>query len=261
LSNIIKPVYFNISKETKKVINTDNIMREKPEFSNCNELPEDFVFVPGINVINIDQIIAQQKNEAGEEAKETAKEVVTNAQDEADKILDEAQVNAEQIKNEAYETGYREGYDEGMAAAEREVEAMKQELVDKEAVMQEEFNALVSDIEPQFAAIMGDLITKITGVVIENTDVLHYLIDRNVKEIPPSDAYYIHVSQEDYPRVCGYKNDLIKNVPQTAVFEIVEDAALKVDKCIIETSTHMIDCSLDTQLNNLKQELRLLSIS
>ena len=236
-------------------------MREKPEFAHSHELPEDFVFVPGINVINIDQIIEQQKNSMEEKAEETAEEIITNAHEEVDKLLDDAKNEAEQIKNNAYENGFSKGYEEGMATAMAEVDSIKQELLDKEAILQEEYNDIINEIEPQFAQLMGDLIEKITGVIIENTDVLHYLIDRNIKDIPISDVYYIHVSQNDYSVVCGYKNELINCVPENAILDIVEDNALSANNCLIETSSHMIDCSLDTQLKNLKQELRLLSIS
>lgn len=257
MSNVIKPVYFNVDRTSKKVIDTDHIIREKPEFSERRELPEDFEFVPGINVINIDDIIEEQKNNV----EINASGIIANARSEAERIIEEAKAEAEGIKSAAREEGYRNGYNEGISSAAGEIDAAKQELADKEAVMQQEYNDIINDIEPQFAVIIGDLIEKITGVIIEETDVLHYLVDRTVKNLPVSDVYYVHVCPEDSATLAAYKENLRTFVPEDAVFDIVEDAALTRNKCIVETSTHMIDCSLDTQLNNLKQELRLLSIS
>lgn len=257
MSNVIKPVYFNVDRTAKKIIETDHILKERPEFSEKKELPEGFEFVPGINVINIDDIIEEQKNNV----EINASGIIADARSEADRIIEDAKAEAEGIKCAAHEEGYKNGYNEGLVKAADELEAMKQDFEDKEAVMQQEYNDIINDIEPQFAVIIGDLIEKITGVLIEETDVLHYLVDRTVKNIPVSDVYYVHVCPEDHATLVSYKDSLRSVVPENSVFDIVEDAALTRNKCVVETSTHMIDCSLDTQLNNLKQELRLLSIS
>ncbi|MCI8308007.1 MAG: hypothetical protein HFH14_08180 [Lachnospiraceae bacterium] len=257
MSNVIKPVYFNVDRTSKKVIETDHILKELPEFSEKKEMPEGFEFVPGINVINIDDIIEEQKNNV----EINASGIIADARSQAERILEEARAEAEKIKSAAGEEGYNNGYNDGLAKASEELAAMKQELSDREAVMQQEYNDIINEIEPQFAVIMGELIEKITGVVIEGTDVLHYLIDRTVKDMPVSDAYYVHISPDDFAALAPYKEKLEECVPEGAIFDIVEDAALTRNKCVVETSTHMIDCSLDTQLMNLKQELRLLSIS
>lgn len=257
MSNVIKPVYFNMDRTNKKVIETDRILKERPEFSEKKEMPDGFEFVPGINVINIEDIIEEQKNNAGD----NASEMLANAKIEADRIIEEAKTEAEEIKRAAHEEGYKTGYNEGIMSASDELEATKRELDEKRAAMQQEYDDIINEIEPQFAVIMGDLIEKITGVIIEETDVLHYLVDRTVKSLPVSDAYYIHVCPEDLSTLAVYKEKLKNELPEGTLFEIVEDAALTRNKCVVETSTHMIDCSLDTQLNNLKQELRLLSIS
>lgn len=257
MSNVIKPVYFNVDRTAKKVIETDHILKELPEFSENKELPEGFEFVPGINVINIDDIIEEQKNNV----EANASGIISDAKSEADRIIEEAKAEAEAIKSAAHEEGYKNGYNEGIVKASDELEVMKQELADRESVMQQEYDDIINEIEPQFAVIIGDLIEKITGVIIEETDVLHYLVDRTVKNMPVSDVYYVHVCPEDHATLAAYKDSLRAFVPETSVFDIVEDAALTRNKCVVETSTHMIDCSLDTQLNNLKQELRLLSIS
>ncbi len=41
--------------------------------------------------------------------------------------------------------------------------------------------------------------------------------------------------------------------------EIVEDVTMKKNQCIIETGSGMYDCSLDVQLENLIEEIKMLS--
>jgi len=43
--------------------------------------------------------------------------------------------------------------------------------------------------------------------------------------------------------------------------EIVEDMTLKSNECFIDTGAGIFDCSLETQLEGLKRELRLLSFT
>lgn len=257
MSNIIKPVYFNVDRANKKVIENDTAIRGKFEPPKVDGLPENFDFVPGINVINIDEIIEEQKNNVMEDASG----IVNNAKTEAEKIIEDAKQMAESVKQEAYNEGYNQGVNDGREKAAVEIEEIKQGLNDREAMLQAEYEHIISEIEPQFAEIVGNLVEKVTGVVIENTDVFHYLIDRTIKEIPVSGKYIIHVGTEDFAEVNSSRNLLDTMVPDGAAVEVVEDAALGKNKCIIETETHMIDSSIDVQLSNLKRELRLLSIS
>ena len=256
MSNVIKPVYFNMDRTNKKVIDTDRRLKELPEFSEKKDL-SDFEFVPGINVINVDDIIEEQKNDM----KESASKMLAEARDEADGIIEQARSEADGIRRAAHEEGYKNGYNEGLASASGEIEVMKRDLDDKKAAMQQEYDNLIHEVEPQFAAIVGELVEKITGVIIEDTGVLYYLVDRALKNLPVSDTYYVHVCPEDHAALAVYRGQLMAGLPNGSVFDIVEDATLTRNKCVVETSTHMIDCSLDRQLNNLKQELRLLSIS
>ena len=46
---------------------------------------------------------------------------------------------------------------------------------------------------------------------------------------------------------------------KNATLEVVEDAALRKNECMIETEGGIYDCSLDVQLAALRRELLLLS--
>ena len=42
--------------------------------------------------------------------------------------------------------------------------------------------------------------------------------------------------------------------------DIIEDASLMHNQCIIDLDSKIIDCSLDVQLDNLKEQLRMLAM-
>ena len=46
---------------------------------------------------------------------------------------------------------------------------------------------------------------------------------------------------------------------ENATLEIVEDRTLNKNECLIETEDGIFDCSLSTQLTELKRKLQLLS--
>ena len=52
----------------------------------------------------------------------------------------------------------------------------------------------------------------------------------------------------------------IKRLPEQTEFDILEDASLSANQCIIETEDKMIDCSLDVQLQNLQEKLHTLAL-
>lgn len=51
-----------------------------------------------------------------------------------------------------------------------------------------------------------------------------------------------------------------KCVSEGVEFDITEDDSLKENQCIIETDQRIIDCSLDVQLQNLKDQIKMLTI-
>ena len=48
-------------------------------------------------------------------------------------------------------------------------------------------------------------------------------------------------------------------VPQNGSLEIVKDATLERNQCLIETDGGIFDCSLDVQLENLIMDVKALS--
>ena len=63
-----------------------------------------------------------------------------------------------------------------------------------------------------------------------------------------------------YTSVSGHKAELKEQLPEQTEFDILEDASLSANQCIIETEDKMIDCSLDVQLQNLQEKLHTLAL-
>ena len=86
------------------------------------------------------------------------------------------------------------------------------------------------------------------------------LLENCMQKIESSSNYMIHVSREDYPYVSMQKKvllDVLGN--KNAALEVVEDASMRKNECMIEADSGIYDCSLDMQLDELRRELMLLS--
>jgi len=178
---------------------------------------------------------------------------------ECDSIIEETRQNLERETAAAYEEAERKGYDEGRAKAEGEYAALKQELQERIAGLDAEFEKKVDELEPQFVELVIKLINKITGILVDDRrDLILNIIRQSILGMDNSNTYIIHVSKDDFDFVNSKKQELAYELKGNVV-EVVEDPVLSRAQCTIETDTRIFDCSLDVQLKNLIADIRLLS--
>ena len=203
--------------------------------------------------INIpEQIIEQAKNEASQ--------IVENAMVHAEKIMREAEDYVNKLKSENFESSKKEGYAQGYDLAQREIAELKESLILQQHTNNEEFETKVCQLEKDIIGIVTSLIGEITGVIVENEDVLIHILHRTFMNIENSNKYIIKVSEQDYSTVLDNKEALYINVKEGAIIEVVSDSNLNKNQCLIETDVNIIDCSLDVQMKNVSTQLRLLSL-
>lgn len=194
-----------------------------------------------------------------------AQEILASARKEADSIksgaLVEAQVEIENLRQSTYEEARAQGYDEGYHEAIEQVERQKQQLVNEQKRLEDEYQELVRSLEPKFVETLTDIYEKVFQIDLQKEhDIIMHLIASTMHKIEGNSNYLIHVSKEDYPYVNMKKNEmLLSSVSANASVELVEDMTLGPNDCIIETDGGIFDCGLGTQLEELTQKLRLLS--
>ena len=190
-----------------------------------------------------------------------AGQIIEQAREEADRILREARENAskeaEQIKREASEKGYADGVQRGEETARQEKEKYQKLSEQLEA----EYKQMFDELEPQFIDVITDIYEHVFHVDLKGyREVLIFLISATMRKIEGSRNFLIHISKEDYPYVSMQKKQLVASVSASnSSVEIVEDIALAKNECMIETDGGIFDCGLGTQLNELRQKLKLLS--
>lgn len=189
-----------------------------------------------------------------------AQEMINDAKREAEQILQDAQIKAEQMKSEALKDAKKIGYQDGLSQASEEIALEKEALKKSWMEFNEQYQKAKKNMEPDMVQILIGLVKNLTGVILDNGNgVIMHLVGRALGRISRNNEFILHVSREDYAIVDGKKAFLQKVVGKDKKIEIYEEEELSKNQCRIETDDQILDCSLDVQMENLFENLILLS--
>lgn len=284
MSNLIKNVYFTVDEKDKRIIDSDAVGKDAyPEIYKFQNLEDDVrpfgfkqlgieeetdefqdagaEFDEGINVISVDEVREEEKRKISEELEQEHNNILEEARIQAQEIIDNATISAEEIKNEAFEEGRNQGFEEGKKQGLAEIEERRIELEMEYNAKSAELSRMAESLEPGYAEIVAGLVEKLTGVICrDKKDIIVYLIDKALHGIEKTKNITLHISKEDMVIVSSKKDELVKELSSETEFNIIEDASLVHNQCIIDLDSKIIDCSLDTQLDSLKEQLKMLAM-
>ena len=193
------------------------------------------------------------------EMKAYADSLVEDAKREADRIkveaIEEAKVAAESIRAVAKE----EGYQEGISLGQQRIQDRLEELDQKEIEQNLQFDHKLEEMQAQMTELLIAYVRKITGIVIEEKQIIMYLVKNAVKSNSTCNEFRISVSKLDYEEVLCNIDEIKELTRSTAQITIVENPELMKNQCKIETDKNVIDCSIETKLENLIMALKLLT--
>lgn len=267
-------------KKNKRIIDSNQAVSERiKELSEMLEKTEedDFVedFNEGLDAEQVDALLSdpddippaderasEEAQKLLESANEEAERIVADANDQAERIIAEANEKAQIILEEARargeEEGSQKGYEEGLARA-KELEEAAEE---KAAALEADYNDKVEELEPKMVEALTDIYSHVLGIDLSGrSEVVLYLLKDTIRNIDSAKNYLIHVSKEDHEYVSDNRDELTAGLGASALVEIIEDVTLAEGNCFIETDGGIFDCSLGTEMELLKKELRVLSYS
>lgn len=271
LSNLIKSVYFQMDQDDTRVINSDDhVVQFAPELlqqveaSSVND-PEETEpvgeFQQGMNVLNMEDVREEERARVQEETSLEMESMLADARAQAEEILQTAREQADEIRQQAQEEGRNAGFEQGQAEALKHLQEETLRQQEQFEQQQQKLKEQEEALEPKYAELMGALIEKITGVLCEDKkDVIVYLIHQALNQLEKTKSVTLRVSKPDMLTVSAQKEQLRSCVSGEVDFDITEDDSLQENQCIIETDQRIIDCSLDVQLQNLKDQIRMLTI-
>ncbi len=193
--------------------------------------------------------------------KEEANQIYQDAQQQAKQLMEDTRRMLDQERHVALEEAKQQGYQDGLAKGQSEIDALKQNIVAEHKKTEEEYQKLADELEPQFIDVITDIYEHIFHIELRSyREILVYLISTTMRKIEGNNNFLIHVSKEDYPYVSMQKKQIAAGATtQSGSVEIIEDITLSKNECLIETDGGIFDCGLGTQLEELKKKLMLLS--
>lgn len=191
----------------------------------------------------------------------TPEELREQAEQDAEEIRAAARAEAEQLKNSAYEEGKNQGYDAGYQEGLLKIQEMEAALAEKETFLEKQYQDKMAELEPRFVETLNGIYERVFDVKFsEQKGLILHLLTSAMREIDETKDFMLHVSPEDYKEVRAAKAMLTsESLVGNATVEIIEDMTLSKNECLIETGGGIFDCSLGTELEQLKKELKLLS--
>lgn len=234
---------------------------------------EDFAdeFTEGLDAEMVDALLTDQEEstankEAYEkiinDANEEAAQILLDAQNKAAEVRDGAVSEVAALKEEARTQGHNEGYDAGYEEAMTEVNEQKRKLEEEKEALEAQYEEMINQLEPQFVDTLTDIYSHVFGTDIKDRNgVVLHLLNNAIRNIEGSRNFLVHVSKDDRQEVEEHKDGLSEGLGSGCSIEIVEDVTLSKGACFVETDSGIFDCSIDTELELLKKELRILAYS
>lgn len=188
------------------------------------------------------------------------------------------QVEVKKIEDQAYHDGYQQGFlvgkedgfksglSNGMEEGKRQIEAeltlqkkeCKKQLAAEQQKLEVEYNRLKQELEPKLVELTKAMVYKLVGAKTANDQIIGHLIACGLNDWDSHGDLVIKVSPEDVDQASASLQSITQNLSQKIKVELIKDANLEKNDCIIETDAGTIDCSLKTQISSLAEDLNAL---
>ena len=285
-SNFIKGGFVQNSGEAVKIDNNE-LMRKRLEalralnIVDIPDAPPPDGFVEGLDPVTVSRLV-EDADSLGEDEADAPKIIhssadarLEEANAEAERIVKEAMEQADAIREEAkkegfdlgHTEGYDAGYEEGKLDADKylneELQKQQSYLENTENELAAEYKEMEKEMEPMLIDKLCEIYEHIIGISLEDSkNTVVYLLNRALSSMDGSEKYIIHVSSEDAEFVKSNIEILCKaSGAGPERIEIVPDNSLSKNGCLIETDGGIFDIGLDTQLDLLSKQLKIISIN
>jgi type III secretion protein L len=186
-----------------------------------------YIFRPDHFIVSKKDILALKESE----------EIVQAAQSEADKIIADAQVHFVKEKDR--------GWEEGLNSAHQEMSVRMTKLISERAIFlkesEQELINLVMECTKKIIYDFDDQ-SRVIGVVKNALNTL-----RHQKELRLS------ISPSMLEHVRTHLNELLALYPAVSYIDLVADARLSIDECILESKIGRVEAKIEPQLAALRK--------
>ncbi|MEE1290319.1 MAG: flagellar assembly protein FliH [Spirochaetota bacterium] len=204
--------------------------------------------------------IVKEKNDEAQvirmNAEDDARNILEKANEEARKIEDGIAEKEKKIISEAREIGYKDGWDEGIAKANGEVERLTERMHDMINGIINKRTSIFIEAEQQIISLVLSIARKVIKVLSENQkNVVINNVIHSLKKLSTRKNIAIRVNLADLELTTQYKDKFIK-IAETENIKILEDTTVDKGGCIIETDFGTLDARISSQLHEIEDKIQ-----
>ena len=220
----------------------------------------DVLLEPDAEAASLQNASIQEQEQLKQEIEEARNELA-GLQAQLEQEKEQAQLEIDQMKAKAFEEANEQGYQEGYRKGLDSVQELQKQCEDERLQQEQEYQKKLEEMEPLMVDTLCDVYSHIFKVEAkEHKELVLKLLQDTLLKVDGTGSIIVHVAKEDYAYVQEQKGALLEEAGmQSGSVEIVSDAALARAQCMIETEGGVYDCSLDTELAELKRRLMLLA--
>lgn len=220
----------------------------------------DVLLEPDAEAASLQNASIQEQEQLNREI-EAARSELASLQAQLEQEKEQAQLEIEQMKAKAFEEANEQGYQEGYQKGLDSVQELQKQCEAERLQQEQEYQKKLEEMEPVMVDTLCDVYSHIFKVEAkEHKELVLKLLQDTLLKVDSTGSIIIHVAKEDYAYVQEQKAALLEEAGmQSGSVEIVSDATLARAQCMIETEGGVYDCSLDTELAELKRRLMLLA--
>lgn len=187
------------------------------------------------------------------------KKAKKTAQEDANRIFEETRKEAYEEGNqkgysEGYTKGYVEAYEKGLKSINQDFDGILCEITEGVKALEEYKDDLQKSQLKHMKDLVMSIAEKVTCINFESrSDVIQNMIVQALDKSKSSQWIKIHISGFDSERFFEIQDDLIESIKHISEFirvEVMEGA--QSGTCIIEMPDKIIDASINTQLENIR---------
>jgi len=184
---------------------------------------------------------------------ETLKE---KARLEAEEIVEQAKADRDKIATEAQETGFQQGYNEGLTVGKKEADKLRlqaQEVLDQARGLLKE---TVAETEPKIIDLAVEITTKLIQVQLElSPQQIKIIAQEALQKVKGGKNYLIHANPKDAEVLRSNKELLLQELPGNVTLRIIVDQHITPGGCLVDTEQGQIEATIDGQLDRVKKAL------
>ena len=220
----------------------------------------DILLEPDAEAASMQNAFIREQEQLNQEL-EAARNELASLQARIEQKKEQAQLEIEQMKAKAFEEANEQGYQEGYRKGLDSVQELQKQCEDEHLQKEQEYRQKLQEMEPLLVDALCDVYSHIFKVEAkEHRELVLKLLQDTLMKVDGTGSIIVHVAKGDYAYVQEQKAALLEEAGmQSGSVEIVSDATLARTQCCVETEGGVYDCSLDTELAELKRRLMLLA--